>query len=53
MTSPPRSIITIKKRGESSATQVLSSSALFYKDFRQFKQRIVKHQINDTWNINL
>ena len=51
---PPRSTITIKKREESSATQVLSSSsALFCKDFLQFKQRIVKLQINDTWSINL
>ena len=54
ITSPPRSTITIKKREESSATQVLSSSsALFYKDFLQFNQRIVKLQINDTWSINL
>ena len=53
MTSPPRSTITITKREESNATQVLSSSPLFYKDFLQFKQRIVKLQINDTWSINL
>ena len=53
ITSPPRLTITIKKREESSATQVLSSSAQFYKDFLQFKQRIVKLQINDTWSINL
>ena len=53
ITSPPRSTITITKREDSSATQVLSSSALFYKDFLQFKQRIVKLQINDTWSINL
>ena len=52
ITSPPRPTITIKKRKESSATQVLSSSALFYNDFLQFKQRIVKHQINDNWSIN-
>ena len=53
LTSPHRSIITITKRQDSSATQVLSSSALFYKDFLQSKQRIVKLQINDTWSINL
>ena len=48
ITSPHRPTITITKHEVSSATQVLPSSALFYKDFLQFKQRIVKRQINDT-----
>ena len=53
ITSPPHSTITITKHEESSATQVLSSSTLFYKDLLHFKQRVVKLQINDTWSINL
>ena len=53
--SPPRSTITIKKREENSTTQVSSSSSslLCYKDFLQFKQRILKLQMSHTWDINL
>ena len=56
ITSPLHSTITITKREESIATQVLSSSALFYKDFLQFKKRIVKLQIKSSrqlCNINI